>query len=283
MKHDSALAALAKSGFIPANHQEANWFDVGVGPVHDPEGNIIDGLQRIFREDTKKTIKVHTNAYKLITYEESFSAFDAALNSSGLDITDMMVSTDLTHDGGRCFRQYVLPKHLIDMGDGDLLALRIIMFNSYDGSMAFRGMAGAYRFVCANTCVIGKHIIKVNVKHTKNAEILPAIDTIVNSAQVFTEMEPRLLAMKEAHPTEAQAYNFLRLTGAQDTAINQLFVDWSLGDDASLYGLFNAATSWSSHGSADKITIAGRCDREDQVASMVFSQPWEKLESLPVL
>ncbi len=277
--NDQYKDQLVAHGFLPMNHEEPNFFPVAMQPVFDGDGGEVEGIQRLVRTDTNVTLKVHTNSYGLVSYQDSFGAFDAALNKSGLDIKGMLVQTDMSHDGARCFRQYVLPAHRIEMPDGEPLALRIIMFNSYDGSMKFRGRAGGYRFVCANTCVLGSDIIDISVKHTKKAptEILPAIEKIVASADHFMEWEPRFKVWDQVKLTDDAAYHCLEQLPFNTQHLDRMFTTWRLSGKETLLELFHSITMWSTFSSTGENRAATRADREGRVAQLIDGSVWSNL------
>src|SRR5262249_40031569 len=140
----------------PANHAKPQFFPVVARRLFDEKGVELPGYKRIVRDDTGDTLHVATDSYQVVTNEEAFGAFEAAIETSTLDRTDMRIGTDYSGFGVRCFRQYLFPAHRVEIKKGVEVALRILMMNSYDGSLRFRGQAGAYNFVCANTSVLGK-------------------------------------------------------------------------------------------------------------------------------
>ena len=271
-------------GFIPANHVTPQFFPVDVGGVYDAKGEVVPGYQRVYREDSGDTLAIHTDSYKLIRYEDSFQAFDLSLKASGLDLTNMQIATDYANRGARIFRQYLLPAYQIDLGNGDLSALRIIMFNSYDGSTAFQGMAGAYRFVCANMAVIGKDIIRVKVRHVGKAVIEPVIETVVEAAKTFTDEMERQRAWGQVGVEHERAIDTFRaLPQATDRLTEHLTLRWveeTRDHTKSLWTLYNVLTSWATHGGdqrAEKLSVGASIDRQKRVKALTEGKAWEQL------
>jgi len=263
-------------GFVPINHDEPNFFPVALQNIFDGSGNIIEGSKRLVRTDTNETLKVHTDGYGLISYEDSFTKFDEELNKSGLNVEDMAVATDMSHNGSRCFRQYVLPKHSIDLPTGGALALRFLMFNSYDGSTKFRGRAGGYSFVCANTCVLGTDIINIGVKHTKNAElqIEGVIEQVVASADQFMTWGPKFTEWAKIQASRDGVYHVLKQLPFGVNHIDAMFRSWVLNEASSLLGVYNAITSWSTFSNTGKNMASVRADREARVAALIEGDVW---------
>src|SRR3954468_16583033 len=158
-------------GFITANHAKPEFWPVKARRLFDEEGVELEGWKRIVREDNGKTLHVATDAYQVVSNEDAFGAFETALRESTLDLTDMQVATDYSNYGARCFRQYLLPAHQGEVRPGNAVALRAIMMNSYDGSMRFRGQAGAYSFACANTSILGSDFGRFSFSHRSGVEI----------------------------------------------------------------------------------------------------------------
>lgn len=282
-EYEAKMQAL---GFIPANHREQNFFEVDCGGIYDREGTVIPGWQRVFREDTNATLGIHSERYKMRPYKETFALFDRAIEESGLDLTGMRIATDLTHDGGRCFRQYLLPAHVIGTRGEPDVALRIIGIDSYDGSYAANLMAGAYQFVCANTSVIGKHIIQLRVRHVGNAaeRFIDGVERVIEAAQAFVEMGPRIQHWPEVElTTEIFAEMLTRSPAFTKAQAEHLVTNYATTTkERNLYNAWTLLTSWSSHGEWGRgkpgNLLQARTSREQQVAKLVESPMWKALE-----
>lgn len=275
---------MEKYGFIPANHEKPNWFPVLIGDVYDERGKPIPNYKRVHRDDTGDTLAVHSAQYRLISYQSSFDAFDKALATSGLDLSDMHIATDLTHNGARCFRQYVLPAHSVEVSRSDITALRIIMFNSYDGSTRFSGMAGGYRFICANMSVLGNDLVRVGVKHIGNedkdhkieltisklvAETAKAIKRI-EQMKAWTSITPNMEDVKRALDHMPQG---------SDTLTDKFLSRLALAEDKSLWSFYNILTDWSSRTETSQNGAATRSAREQRVGQLIECPYWKVLEN----
>lgn len=281
---------MAQYGFVPMNHDKpAAFFDVGWDHVYDQKGGKIEGYKRIFREDDGRTMALHTDAYNLVPYSVTFGAFDEALEQSGLDTTDMQVGTDISHNGARCFRQYVLPRHEIDVR-GNKLALRIIGFDSYDGSLAASIRAGAYEWACANTSMVGKDIIQLNAKHVGNMalRVEAGIRRVIQAAEHFVSMEPRLKRWQEVTLGVEQFRDLVKmLPQATDVLLDHLTSRYAIEVDVenkNLYGAWQLLTNWSTHSEAGMRAIkanlaATKSEREKRVAALVNHREWKLLEA----
>lgn len=276
---------MAEHGFVPANHVKPDWFPVTIQRLFDDRGRPIPGYKRIQRDDTGDTLAVHSDKYALITYEQQFEAFDRELGLSGLDLGDMAVATDLSHNGARCFRQYVLPKYQIDMPNGRHLALRFIMFGSYDGSTSFHGRCGGYDFVCANTSVVGKDVLNLKVRHTGNDNAVvdridKAVEQLVAAARAYLAERERLRRWPGIHVDVASAKELYKaLPQSTDALVDHLVARFAEAGDRNLWGVWNTLTSWSSHPEGIKRNAAQvKTDREKRVTSLVEGRDWQSFE-----
>lgn len=276
---------MTQFGFIPSNHERPNWFPVEIDNVYDDRGRAIPSYRRVYRGDTGDTLAVHSDKYRLISYQQSFEAFDKALSTSGLNLDGLHVATDLTHNGARCFRQYVLPAHRVEVNKHDATALRIIMFNSYDGSTKFSGMAGGYRFVCANMSVIGTDLVSVGVKHIgsedKDHKIELTIQRLV--AQTAKAIE-RLEMMKrwqfipiDVKHIQALMHDFF--PQVTDTLVNNIITQFSIAKHETLWDFYNCLTHWSTHTESKGNHAATRSGREQRVAQFIDTPGFRRLET----
>lgn len=280
------MADLADSGFVPMNHHAPEaFFDVAWDHVYDQKGAKVDGYKRVFREDSGATMSIHTDAYQLIPYAVTFEAFDEALEQSGLDCTGLRVATDISHNGARCFRQYVLPKHQIDVR-GHKLSLRIMGFNSYDGSTAAAIRAGAYEWVCANTSVVGRDLIQLKIKHVGNVQLRleDGIKRVIEAADYFVDLEPKLKRWQEVLIGVEQFRNTVSsMPQATHQLLDHLTSRFAIEvDDKTMFTAWSLLTNWSTHGEHAARTpranfAQSRADREKRVAALVSGRQWVAL------
>ena len=274
-------------GFIPANHKAPAFFPVVARRLFDEKGEELPGYKRIVREDTGCTLNVATDAYKIITNEEAFGAFETALEESSLDLTGLRIGTDYANGGARCFRQYLLPAHTVEVKTGVSVALRLLMMNSYDGSLAFKGQVGAYNFVCANTSVSGVDFASFKMKHTGQLDVPKAIRGLASAAEAHVLEASRMQAWPQISVSDAQARDlFGAMPQATGMLVDHLVHRWLVARDtdpmqggANAWCLFNVLTAWSTHG--DNKVVGGRgqvrFDREQRVRKLIDGKAWTAL------
>jgi hypothetical protein len=272
-------------GFIPANHQTPNFFPVSLVDIQTPDGVAVPGYKAVQRQDTLDVLAVHSDGYKLVSHEAVTAAFDDAVGT--LDTTGMMVGSDLTHNGGRLFRQYILPAYRVETAEGDATALRIIAFNSYDGSAAINFRAGTYRFVCANTSIIGTDIAAVRRRHTANLVVKDIAEGMVEACLTYAQQMDRMKRWVGVPVEMNQIIKIFQTLPGSNNALVGILLDNLLnrpeadqGDD--LWGLYNVLTSWASHTERrSPNAFASRIAREERVAKLIDGTVWRSLEDAP--
>lgn len=278
---------MEQHGFIPANHSAPAFFPVAARKLYDETGQELPGYMRIVREDTGCTLNVATDSYKIITNEEAFGAFETALHESTLDLTGMRVGTDYANGGARCFRQYLLPAHVVEVKQGVSVALRLLMMNSYDGSLAFKGQVGAYNFVCANTSVSGVDFASFRMKHTGQLDVPKAISGLAQAAEAHVLEAARMKAWPQIGVSDAKAREvFGSMPQPTGMLVDHLVHRWLVARDTdplqggpNLWTLFNVLSAWSTHGE-NKVT-GGRgqvkFDREQRVRRLIEGKVFKEL------
>ena len=283
---------MEKYGFIPADHSAPKFFPVVARRLYDEAGHELPGYKRIVRDDTGDTLHVATEGYRIVTNEEAFGAFEDALRKSSLDLADMRVGTDYSHGGCRVFRQYLLPAHTVEVKPGVDVALRLLMLNSYDGSLAFQGRAGAYNFVCANTCITGSDFGNFKMRHTGGLDVAKAIAGLANAAEQHIATTKRWKEWPLVSVPDLKALEiFAAMPGCTKTLRDHLAHSWIRARDqdekqggANAWALFNVLTRWATHqddAADDEAVRRGRgqmrFDREARVAKLIEGAEWREL------
>lgn len=278
---------MEQHGFIPANHAAPQFFPVEALRVFDERGNELPGYKRIVRSDTGDTLNIATDAYKIVSNEEAFGGFETALRESALDLTDMRIGTDYAANGARCFRQYLLPAHRKEVKPGVDIALRLIMMNSYDGSLAFRGQAGFYNFVCANTSVMGTDLSSFRMTHAGNIDVPKAISGLTKAAEQHEVEVRRMLDWPRIEVSDSVARGvFEQMPAATGQLVDHLVHAWLRARDedpnqggANAWCLYNVLTAWSTHGEVKAAGGRGQIkhDREQRVRRLLEHKTWRDL------
>lgn len=269
---------MQKHGFIPSNHEKPVFFPVAMEQVYTKDNKAIPGYKAVIRGDTGDCLKVHTDSYGLVPYEESFGAFEDAIYKSGLDTDGMRIGTDVMNGGGKIFRQYLFPNIIERIGSSEI-ALTISMFDSYDGSTAFIGRSGHFNFRCANMGFAGRAALEMKVKHTGDTykRQVEAIKLIVAAAERYTVEAKR---MRE-WPNISLGIELVRpvleaIPQSTDQLCDTLMAAYAVEKEHNLWSLYNCLTAWSTHTPAGKKKMA--IDRQKRILDLVEGRDWKQLE-----
>ena len=284
-------------GFVPSNHSHMQLFPVAARRVFDEKGVELPGYRRIVREDTERTLNVVTDSYSMIDNQVAFDQFEQAIAASTLDTRDLVVATDYANEGARVFRCYMFPNHQEEIKSGVSTALRVIMQNSYDGSMKFTGRAGHYSFVCANLSMAGSEIGNFNIRHSGEIDLAKAVRGLVEAAERHVEAAKRMRMWPQIAITDTQARLTLEaLPQASKAQVDRLSHSWLYAKEAdtvqsgmNMWTLHAVLTAWATHGdtalgafpapNAERISIRMRVEREKQVAALLEGPAWKALEA----
>ena len=265
---------------INDNNRSSLYFPVELAPV-ESEGVIIPGWNALKRSDTGDHLFVHKKTYQLVSNEEVYSNFDLALTEAGLMAGNVEVKDELSHNGLRAFRQYIFKDYTIDPGDGNEVALRLVVFNSYDGSTSFRARIGGYRFICSNGCITGKDLLNISQKHTKGFELEKITEKVAEAPALFFEQEARWKSWQKVNmTTEDSIALFKKLPLASERLTDNLtrrLVESHYGHQ-NLWDVYNILTNWASHDKATTNTPSVVAQREERVCRLTNSHSWMQFE-----
>ncbi len=273
-------------GFVPMNHHQPKYFEVGKIDVFDDKGHVIPGYAAVRRMDTGDTLAIHSDSYCPIQDRDVFSAFENGMDRAGFDVKDMAVHMDRSHNGARMFVQYVLPS-VTEQINGTAVSLRFLMWNSHDGSRKASGRAGFYNWVCANQAVRGKDLDTFEVRHIGDAsDISVRIDNLVQGADTAVKELRQMRRWAEREITDGTALEtFKALPGTSKALVGDLMVDWtqaktSLGPNggSTLWALYNVLTAWATHTEGrSKNSANARVERQERVAKLLAAPAWADL------
>lgn len=245
-------------------------------------------------DDFKALVRLHpeTNApvalnvvrstYKTVQNKELFDAVNTgvslALRGVGPDYTegdvialrDMQVRDRISYLGVESFREYVFPNVSCRSPQGDSIAFRIIVQNSF-GSGAIKLYAGAIDFYCTNGLILGNYI-SLYKKHTSGLKLA----SFTNHVQAALEVFHKNVGLYE-HMANTS------LLGREDEVLNWLthkfgerlankLMDMYLHETgyrgANFWALFSALTRYASH--TDVIPV--RNTKNDHEASTLLGR-----------
>lgn len=142
-------------------------FPVKLVDVFTAEGQQVPRAKAVLRTDENRPIAAVSDRYRLITHEEIIDHSQNFMKKIG----EYDVIHTLDKDGARVMSEYTFNDRTIDIGRGDVMALRAYVENSYNGTKAARIRLGAWRLICRNGMIIGKTAIDLVFRHAGQNQI----------------------------------------------------------------------------------------------------------------
>jgi hypothetical protein len=272
--------------FTPMDHREVQPIAAKALKVFNERGDEIPGYHHVVRGDNNETIRVCGESYALVQNEFVVNMIETALRRSKLDLTDARVGFDYSHNGARMFAQWIFPAHTATVRPGVEASLRVVMLNSYDGSVPLSGRAGSYNWVCANQAVAGQDLASFKFRHTGEIDLAPAIAKLTAAAEEHAE-QVRRWELWPAIPVSDQMVRAVltSLPEASTTQVDTLVHAWLKARDEdplqggpNLWCLYNVLTAWASKDTKGLPDSAARSwERQKRVATVVEGKLWSEL------
>jgi hypothetical protein len=125
----------------------------------------------IVRTDTNEFVGVVSSKYRPLRNEDLFGTIEAALNEAIPEemFRDVQVRDRVSGGGSWSQREYVLPAYAEELKNSQFetrVGLRIIAWNSYDGSASAGLMTGLIDFYCTNGMIVGNQITRELKRHS---------------------------------------------------------------------------------------------------------------------
>ena len=130
----------------------------------------VAGKRAIIRPDTGIALAVVGPSYKIIKHQDLVDLASEALKQQGRSFE---LKVHMTHDGARLNCHFLL-EELVTVGKpelGDVVALELILRNSYDGFSSVSFEVSGLRLVCKNGLRVPQVISRLRRIHTQSLEI----------------------------------------------------------------------------------------------------------------
>ena len=153
------------------------------------DGTYID-KEVIRRESDGHILSVVSETYKLLTHKAAVEQTEKVLAEVG---EWKRGKTSLTQDGARMRMEYTFPKMNVNLGKtidvhgkelDDIVNPTLVLQNSYDESLEFGFVLGAFRLVCTNGLRVGFDIMNISRRHTSGLDV----DYILGQARTASDM-----------------------------------------------------------------------------------------------
>lgn len=225
--------------------------------------------------------------------KDGVNIIENMLINSGLDLTDISREYSEAYDGGRYVVNYTLPAHEIDLGGGDVSALRLCHRNSFDGSWCFTLEVGYLRMVCTNGQVSIDHFTLFKTKHTPRMSPEHGARKIAAVLNGFEKERERWTAWKQQSITDMEAFRIFAKAAkfqiddqmslyeilssknySMSRAMKYMWNQYQNNEKRDLgsneWAAYNAMTHWATHAPAstkntEKNIVSLRVDRGEQV------------------
>ena len=300
------------------NHEVID-FNVRKFPLDSHDGYSIPseigmGLRRT---DNNQTLAIVSDAYEPVQYKDIVTGVEAALNMSGLDMTNAEFETNVYNNGAKLELRAKFPAHEMFLNSSSLKSDSVIpefiFRTSHDRTCANNGMMGLWRGFCWNTLVFGDKLAYVYGRHTKNFSI-PAFAAKIKVAGEYISNDG-LKQMKDWYHTDVSRDNVINLfthtlakrtdNVTRKTVANKvmlsnlmkifdeenrhlhgraLYEKYGTRNAGTLWTAYQAATCWSSHdkivgysGNGDRPSHSTIGVREEKVRKMLHSPQWLQL------
>ena len=209
----------------------------------DPDGFVIPHRRAVIRTDTMKALGVVSDKYALLPHADVVDTLRETLKGQELKET-----IRLTHNGARMHLEITLPNVTLKV-DGDEIAMRLAIANSYDGSRKINITFGAYRLTCSNGMYMGRKLLTLNRRHVGQVtlEVEQIRTQVTHLTAMFKASAPTM--QKMANKPLASAKNFFdaKAMHIPTYLIKVAREQFKKEEDGTLWDAYNALTFAITH------------------------------------
>lgn len=150
-----------------------------VVPTDDPEKfdvvSLSDTHESVVNLATNQIVGVVSKKYKPLENRHFFATVEEDLRRAVPEEMreGMLVRDRISNGGAWCQREYVFPAYAEDLRNTSYstrVGLRIVAWNSYDGSASAGLMSGLIDFICTNGMIVGRDVAKELRRHSSRLE-----------------------------------------------------------------------------------------------------------------
>lgn len=218
-------------------------FNVALEPI-SVLGQEVKGKKAVVRTDTKDTLGIVSDNYKIITHGEALGAIEKALGKK------VEPKVTIAKNGALMFATYTLKDVQGEVAKGDIVGMQFTAINSYDGTTTLRISLGGLRLVCLNGMVVSDHFYRFSIRHTGEAQIEVAklAEKMEGLTESFQKSLKYMKAMTETRLKGGEAAIF----DQENTKLPSYLIDaaqeeYQRAGDESVWGGYNALTYAITH------------------------------------
>lgn len=246
----------------------------------------------IVRTDTDHIVGIVSQSYQPLRNSEFFGTVEEALHTVIPDamFEGVQVRDKIAGGGAWTQREYVLPAYAEELRNSQYstqVGLRIVAWNSYDGSASAGLMTGLIDFICTNGMVVGRDIAREMRRHTTRlqpGDFLPGLRK--NLDRIHDEMgRVRQMAQTPLNHDLALAFLEKHLSGQRAAEMwRQTQLEAELRGDT-VQSLHAALNYYASHAD-DRFQVRNTDParearmlrgREDEVQRLMSTAEWQRL------
>lgn len=135
-------------------------FPVELMPITAQGGISIPNKLAVVRTDTNRPLGLVSDKYAFLPHKEVVDGFRSALKGQ-----KFQEKIYLQKDGAQLFAEYTLPGVEAEIEKGDMVGMKLLARNSYDGTAQLHMSLGSVRLVCKNGMTMTRNFIEFSHKH----------------------------------------------------------------------------------------------------------------------
>lgn len=245
-------------------------FPVALQPVFLSDGSEIKHRKAVVRTDSMNTLGIVSNSYGIIEHKTVVDSFREAGKDFGAE-----EKLTLTNNGANLFYEMTFPKTEFEVKKGDIVQMRIIAKNSYNGMNSLRLMFGAYRLVCLNGMILATNFMQLSYMHIRaNAEtdlMKDYSEAYGKYIRLFGERGVLIGEMAKKPVVKSDQLFSEKSIQLPKYLLKEAEESFEKENDASVWGYYNSLT----------YAITHKIRKENPALSIKFgTEAWKSAESL---
>lgn len=239
----------------------AHLYKVKSVPLFTAEGVPADAWGN-FREDTKAIIGVTSDRYGILQNDEFERVIKTGLASRGLNPTSQKIS--VVKWGSRVHFQYDFKDASFEVPTkkvGDIICLRIVAHNSFDGTSKSSISVGAVRLVCSNGMTCFDSELSLSAKHVSTIDPVYCTDVIDEAVRHWGKLQSRFTLLAQTpithHDGQGIINAFVNRGVYSERMSKHISERWKNpsfehDEERSIWNLYNAHTEVFTHGLSER-------------------------------
>jgi hypothetical protein len=254
--YESEMLISRSNGQKFASGSNAHEYAVKAVPLYTADGTPANRWGNV-RTDTGVCIGDTSDRYGIVQNTDFTRAIEDGFGEYGLVPTKR--ESIVTMFGARAHIQYDFSTRTAEVKKGDIVALRIIANNSFDGKSKSSISVGALRLVCLNGMTSYREDLSMSVRHSTNVSadfVRKVVGLAMNEWETLNSVWRNLANYKISQEQGYYIIDNLRLRGHLSTTQSKEIIGvwerplYEQDADRSLWNLYNAHTQVLTHSSS---------------------------------